>query len=262
MSARGIYMNNLVGCYVGTTMSGANRFDLMTEDHAACVWVRVKGPSGGSNSVGNPVLAVVSTTWVPDHGANARVVSTDSRYGASPWVQAGYSQIGTGADTNNGDTGDAVATDEDWFWFVSYKYSTGVFTFMYGKDGAGALTTFNSGAYTFTDSRIDEIGFGGSTLINDQYSNVEVTCARAWKRAFSAAEALAEMKSATPVKISTSAPDFLWGSWPLTSTTDLADTSGNGRDLTRTGTSVNGTMDPVDIQATGSACTFYGRLIA
>ena len=262
MAARGVSFNHVghpessISKVLVSGLSGANAVDLLNENISICGWMRIKGNQGDAGPRGNTVFSFFTDNSQLNDDLEWQ--SSNSAFGSSPFNMWGqHSQNFT--QTFVSGTGNIVATNEDWFYALSYASSTGVITYMVGKDGATSLSTFNSGAIVWDGTSILTIFMIGATCVDvNRGNNTEHLNYKIWKRIFTPTEMLAEMKSVNPV-ISTG----LWAHYKLESSTDLTDYSGNSRTLESKGTPGNGTMDPVDLQtpAAGGGVVWRGLSI-
>lgn len=105
------------------------------------------------------------------------------------------------------------------------------------------------------------IEFGGFSTSNYSAANIDIAYIRVYDAALSDAEIAVERNSATPVRTTN-----LWSNWRLENSTDLADTSGNNRNLSSSGTLTNAT-DPtlvlsVSLPLLSNAPVLYPQIIS
>jgi hypothetical protein len=131
--------------------------------------------------------------------------------------------------------GDALGTAQ-WGWIGVTQ--TGTTATIYTSIGLGTVHS-NSGTASGGNTA-SGITFGGrSPSDNSEWFNGRIVYARYWGAVLNSTEMQTERASATPVRTSN-----LWAAWPLTSSSDLTDQSGNGRDLVAGSTATSTEADP------------------
>lgn len=105
----------------------------------------------------------------------------------------------------------------------------------------------------------DGLTLGGrSPSDSSEWFNGRLAYVRVWTAELSQAQIEAEWASTTPVVTAN-----LWANWPLTSSADLTDHSGNGRNLTAGTTATSTEADPpLSSNVTGTASAAFGSLTA
>jgi hypothetical protein len=132
----------------------------------------------------------------------------------------------------------APATNEDWFWGMTWNVAAAQWTFYAGKAGSALTSAAGSAGRSpmiVSDLRIGAQNFGYWG------SNLEVTNVMLSSDEWSSADFAAQKLSATPV-----GPNVL-GWWKLLNSSDLTDYQGSVGDLTSVGSPGNGSMSPSDI---------------
>jgi hypothetical protein len=120
----------------------------------------------------------------------------------------------------------AVATVGTWFfWAMSWTTGTSANAY-FGNVGATSLVT-----QAVTSSNVDSASWRFLDDPYDEWWDGRVANIRVYSAALTATELLHEAQLLRPVRGSN-----LWAWWPLYSHTDLVDYSGNGRDLSSSGT--------------------------
>lgn len=254
MSAAGIRVNwdGAGASYAGIVVAGANRFDFTNEDFTITGWMAIKGDKPGTSSSSEGQVFC----WVADAGVTGahfrvRAIDSDNTFEHSPWEIVCRYMDTSFAQADVGTTGDVVATDEAWFYAVTWNHSTQALTYYRVKDGQTLASSSASGLSLLANLDTIRLGANDSTT---RGGNLEIRTTGVWKRLHNSTEIDAQRHSATPVISS-----GLWAFWPLASAADTSDSSGNGRTLTMTGTVTDGAMDPVDLQPAGPATAFRGR---
>lgn len=244
MSARGIKVNHDGNAGISYASWEATDFiDPAAEDFSICGWMRIKGASTGSNNEGQTPFSIPGDAADFFNFGGVEIHASDANAG-TPWSMVGRQYNGGSIDDTNFTT--TFATDEDWFVAMVWDVTADQATWYFAKDGDVALTTVaGATGRTWNGHAWQGIFFGATSGANDKGANVELTNWKAWRALLSSADVLSEMKSELPV---THTGDK-FGHWKMTDSSDLADYSGNGRDLTATGTVTSGTMDPQDIIA-------------
>ena len=243
MTARGIKINVVdasAPTYVGLdNLSGADRFDYSNTEVTVCGWMAIKGSKGGGTP-GGQIFAYMSVIGT----AEFTIIRANDADESSP---PNYNEIlrystngapGTGNDV--GATGNSVAINENYFYGWTWDSALRQFVFYYVKDG-NTINSVSSGTGLDVIGIKDTFRLGANSTTNG--SNVEITNVKVWKRKLTSTEIDNERKSLNVVGSS-----GIYGHWKLPSSSDLTDSSGNGRTLTAVGTITSGSMDPVDIQ--------------
>lgn len=247
MTARGISVNDANASYAEYTFGAAITAALT--DFSMCGWMNINGNNGSNRGQ-------VPFSLFSGGVQTGELYFMDGTFsGASPWTITGQS---TDTIITNTTGSWSPATGENWFYAFWWDHTALKATFFAGKDGATSLTSATD-ALQNTMTSFNTLRFA-SQFFGSYSNNVTTTCGRAWSGSgipTTAANFLVEMKSPTPVNIT-----GIYGAWPIMSSSDTSDTSGNSRTLTMVGTVSNGIMDPVDIRtSTGLGCVFRGLSI-
>lgn len=255
MTARGIKVNHNGDTIAYAAWVSSNFLDPQTQDFSASIWVRVKGASSGSDGEGHTVFNMPAD--IDFYGNGGLQLFSNDATAASPWSFRGR-LYAAALDDQNLTT--VAATNEDWFLAFTWDATADQATWYYAKDGDSSLTSIQSAAaFAWGGRLLDGVYLGGTILAgNHKGSNVELTNCKFWVGgALSNAEHFTEMNSEAVMRTTN-----LFAHWKLASAADLNDYSGNGRDLTITGSVTSGTMDPVDLQggSGNSGVRFNGGL--
>jgi len=243
--ARGIYFQNIGDSATYTDAGGL--FTYASQDFVLCGWHRIHGPLGAENFLQNFHGIGFGKSASQTYRGGNFCCDADPR--TSPFAMVTYSVGNAGGSFT--ETVTNFATGEDWFEAIVFNHSTQLFTYYWAKDGAGSLSSVSNTQTTF-DNPMTVIVLGGSLNSgSNQVPESEITNVKAWVGAsiasnFDATALFNEMNSETPVTTGAGITNYAW--WKLANSTDLADSSGNGRTLTGNGSLQNGSMDPVDLQ--------------
>ena len=131
--------------------------------------------------------------------------------------------------------GSAYVTDlpiglDQWYWFIARVGVLGItneLEFDLGTaDNMTSVTHYSRTPGDASGSPTDVWVGGQMPSEEDEFWNGLLAYFRVWTAALTNEEALAEIRSTTPVRTAD-----LWADWPLPSASDLTDHSGNGHDL-------------------------------
>lgn len=263
MTARGIKVNHDGSTLAYAKWTGASFMAFASDSIVVSGWVRIKGVSSGSNADGHSLFIIPKDTTGQDNGPCFYAHAPTST-SASPWTYRGT--ITDNSTWNEPNLG-SQATNEDWYIAMAYDGTGHNAIWYYGIDQAGSLTNTTTGSgLAFGGNTAGGILLGGCPGGVNRGANIELTNVKVWLggtcyadfTASSGAWLYDEMNSESVVHTSN-----LHSHWKLASSSDLTDYSGNSHTLVLTGAVTDGSMDPVDLQtSSGSACTFYGRLLA
>lgn len=142
--------------------------------------------------------------------------------------------------------GASFASADNWYYVTMYRSGDTLGVRVRPSGGSSADHISITGAVAGRDAAT-RFNIGRRKLTENP-NNTRVAYVRAWTSVLSNAQLNAEAVSPTAVITAN-----LWGSWKLTSHTDLTDDSGNGRTLSAGGT-LSTEADPPDV-ITGAATT-------
>jgi hypothetical protein len=141
-------------------------------------------------------------------------------------------------------------------WFA-YGFSvTGTSGSIYGADAALSSPTQVSGTVSGGSTAQGFTLGGRDTGDATEWLNGRIKYPRLWSATMTLSEAQTEWASTTPVRTSN-----LWGAWVVSGPGDLADVSGNGRNLTAGSTAVTAEagppIDPPDFAKGAAFMNFF-----
>ena len=169
----------------------------------------------------------------------------DATSNSNGWLLIGWAadnafQIASDASTVNSASSPAAST---WFYWFIQRSGTSM-TIGYKTSGGSWVTTSTTRTLSWTPAVLH---LGNDSY--DEWTDISLERVRVWDAALTTTELDSEMASTTPVRTSN-----LRSNYPLTTSTDLNDTTANGYNLSSAGTLTTYTPGPlgsaVDLTAT------------
>lgn len=255
MTARGMRCNtdgvtnseySNVGAYVD--LATTNRVQMNSEDCIATAWVRIEGAHGAATSWGHDPFYLLGLS-----GNNIGMVfhfgKLDDASPFSATIHSAYRDSSGSGEILMTESARVAAQSTNYFCAMIWDAAAHTMTQLIAADGDTSFTSNTTSSITISSGEyVDRLYVGNRAAV----CNHTITNEKFWKgsgiassfTATSYAGLLAEMKSEAPVITSN-----LLAHYKLLTHTDLTDYGARGLNLTAAGTTTDGTMDPVDIQA-------------
>ncbi|MEU3161787.1 LamG-like jellyroll fold domain-containing protein [Streptomyces griseoincarnatus] len=211
-----------------------------------------------------PATAFTATFWARlrvDRDDFSTMMRLHSSSGGTTTVTVASNSSGTvPAVFSPGNTGGIVGSDalvvDQWRMVAVTISGTGASGGRMYTRTVGGSTNMTTGQVSGGSTPDGITLFGRSPSDSSEWFNGSLAHVRVWSAVLSQSEIEAEWNSTTPVRTTN-----LWASWPLT--TDLTDTSGNGRALSAGTTALTVEDDPPisgGTNVTGSGAAAFGAL--